>query len=131
MIRQYISLKKWDWGVIVYYGAGRKDFAELADSLHQLGCSKKDIKKALIVLKEKNAGFTFSNSEYKMSIVCIGEATNVGQFVDTVAHEAKHVQSHICQFYRVDETTETAAYLMGHLVRKMYKMLERILRSYI
>lgn len=131
MITQYISLKRWDWKIFVYYGAGKEDFAELADALICLDCNKKDIKKALRVLRKKNTGFTFSNSDYKTSVVCIGEATDVGQFVDTAAHEAKHVQSHICQFYGVDETTETAAYLMGHLVHKMYMMLQKILRSYI
>ena len=30
-----------------------------------------------------------------------------------------------------EEDTETAAYLIGHLVHQMYKMLEKILRSYI
>lgn len=33
---------------------------------------------ALRTLRKKNTGFTFSNEDYKMSIVCIGEATNVG-----------------------------------------------------
>lgn len=63
-----------------------------------------------------------------MSIVCIGKATDIGQFVNTAIHEAKHVQSHICSYYGIDEDTETAAYLIGHLVHRMYKMLEKILR---
>lgn len=131
MIAQYIHLKDWDWNVLVYYGASIYNSVELTDSLKQLECPKKDIKKALQVLSDKNTGFTFSNTDYKMSIMCVGEATNVGQFIDTVAHESKHLQSHICQFYGIKENTETAAYLMGHLVHRMYKMLGKILRQYI
>jgi len=36
------------------------------------------MKKALSVLKRKNTGFTFTNTDYKMSIICIGKAKNIG-----------------------------------------------------
>lgn len=130
MISQYIQLGDRDWNILVYYNVKPKDFIEVADSLEQLECSDKDLKKALRTLRRKNTGFTFSNTDYKMSIVCIGHATNVGQFVNTVIHEAKHVQSHICEYYDIEEYTETAAYLIGHIVHEMYKMLEKIIKSY-
>ena len=131
MTAQYIQLGDRGWRVLVYYNVDKYDFVEVADSLLQIDCSKQDIKKALNVLRKKNSGFTFSNSDYKMSIVAIGEATDIGQFVNTSIHEAKHVQSHICQYYCIQENSEEAAYLIGHLVHRMYKMLERILRSYV
>ena len=131
MISQYIQLGDKGWNVLVYYNVSPDDFLEVADSLEQLDCSEKDLRKALKVLRRKNTGFTFSNTDYKMSIVCIGKATDIGQFVNTAIHEAKHVQSHICSYYGIDENTETAAYLIGHLVHQMYKMLEKILRSYV
>lgn len=131
MIRQFIRFKQYDWCVFIYYNVGRRDFAELADSLYQMQCPKKDIKKAISVLKHKNTGFTFTNNEYRASVVCIGKATDVGQFIDTLTHEVKHLQSHICQYYDIEEDTETAAYMMGHLVHKMYQMFGYVLRSYI
>lgn len=131
MIAQYIQLGNRDWNVLVYYNVHPEDFVEVIDSLEQLECPKGDIRKALRVLRKRNTGFTFSNTDYKMSIVCIGEADNIGQFVNTTIHEAKHVQSHICSYYDVDEDSETAAYLIGHMVHKMYGMLEKILRMYV
>lgn len=131
MISQYIQLGDRDWNVLVYYNVQKEDLVEVADSLIQLDCTREDLNKAMRVLRRKNTGFTFSNTEYKMSIVCIGEATNIGQFVNTAIHEAKHVQSHICEYYNIEEHSETAAYLIGHLVHRMYMMLEKILRSYI
>lgn len=131
MTAQYIQLGDRDWNVLVYYNVQPADFVEVADSLEQLDCSKEDLKMALRTLRKKNTGFTFSNEDYKMSIVCIGEATNVGQFVNTTIHEAKHVQSHICSYYNIKENSEKAAYLIGHLVHKMYEMLEKIIRMYI
>jgi hypothetical protein len=67
-------------------------------------------------LTKENTGFTFSNSEYKMSIICIGPSSDVSQFVNTAIHEAKHVQSHVCAYYKIEEDSEDAAYLIGYLV---------------
>lgn len=131
MIAQYIQLGKRGWNVLVYYSVDEDDFVEVADSLRQLGCSKKHTKEALNVLKRENTGFTFSNPEYKMSIVCIGQASDVSQFVNTAIHEAKHVQSHVCSYYGIDEDSETAAYLIGHLVQRMYKMFAKLVKQYV
>lgn len=131
MVAQYIQLGRRDWNVLVYYGVGIDDFVEVEDSLLQVGCSKKNIRKAFTVLKQKNTGFTFSTSEYKMSIICIGQVTDTSQFVNTVIHEAKHVQSHICSYYKIDESSETAAYLIGYLVQRMYKMFAKIVKQYV
>lgn len=130
MFAQYIQLR--GWNVLVYYNVEPQDFVEIEDSLRQIDCPNKDIRSAFRVLsKSKNTGFTFSNSDYKMSIVCISQTTSASEFVSTAVHEAKHVQSHICQFYKIDEHGEEAAYLIGHLVRKMYKMVARVLKSYV
>ena len=131
MIAQYIQLGKRDWNVLVYYGVGEEDFVEVADSLKQLGCSNSNIKRSLNVLLKENTGFTFSNTSYKMSIVCIGLASDISQFVNTAIHEAKHVQSHVCSYYNIDEDSEDAAYLIGYLVQRMYKMFAKIVKRYV
>ena len=61
----------------MYYGVHREDFIEVEDALRQLGCSSYDIRKSLRVLTRENTGFTFSNSEYKMSIICVGPSSDV------------------------------------------------------
>lgn len=66
-----------------------------------------------------------------MSIVCVGTATDVEQFVSTVIHEAKHVQSHICSYYDIDERSETAAYLIGHIIQRMYRFFEKLVKRYV
>ena len=131
MTAQYIQIGGRKWNILVYYNVQPEDFVEVEDSLLQIDCSPEEARRALNVIRRKNTGFTFSNTDYKMSIVCIGRASNVGQFINTVIHEAKHVQSHICEYYQIHEDTEAAAYLIGHIVHQMYKMLEKILRSYV
>ena len=63
--------------MLVYYGVHKEDFIEVSDALKQLGCSYRDIHKSLKVLTKENTGFTFSNSEYRMSIICIGPSSDV------------------------------------------------------
>ena len=115
MIAQYIKLGT-GWNVLVYYGVHREDFIEVEDALKQIGCSRKDIHRSLKVLTKENTGFTFSNSDYRMSIICIGPSSDISQFVNTAIHEAKHVQSHVCSYYDIPENSEDAAYLIGYLV---------------
>lgn len=128
MAAQYIQLGNKGWNILVYYNVHSSNFAEIEDSLQQLDCPKSDLTKALRVLRNYNTGFTFTNTEYKMSIVCIGEATDSSQFVSTVVHEAKHVQSHICSYYDIKEGSEEAAYLIGYIVKRMYMMVMKLLK---
>lgn len=132
MFSQYIKIKDKKWNIVVYYNVTPDDFFEIEESLMQIECPMRYINSAFDVLSSsKNTGFTFSNSNCKMSIVCISKTTSASQFVNTVVHEAKHVQSHICSFYNVKEDSEQAAYLIGYIVRKMYKMVAKVLKNYV
>lgn len=124
MFAQYIKLKGWNWNILVYYNVGKKDFREIKESLIQLDCSKEDIKEALHVLQRKNTGCTFTNTEKMMSLICISKSDNSDQFINTAVHEADHVQSHICEYYEIRLDTEAAAYLIGAIVMRMYKILK-------
>lgn len=128
---QYIQLGNRDWNVLVYYNVDEYDFVEIEDSLRQLDCPTQDIDRAFEVLTKRNTGFTFSNTDYQMSVVCISKSTNVEQFVNTAIHEAKHVQSHVCSYYEIDEDSETAAYLIGYLVQRMYRYFAKLVKRYV
>lgn len=130
MAAQYIQLKQ-GWNVLIYYNVDEYDYVEIEDSLMQLDCPTQDIDRAFEVLTKRNTGFTFSNTDYRMSVVCISRATNIEQFVNTAIHEAKHVQSHICSYYKIDEDSETAAYLMGYLVQRMYRYFAKLVKRYV
>ena len=81
-----------------------------------------------VYLGEPNAGFTHTNYGKRLSIVGIGQATSKEQFINTIVHEAKHVQTHICNYYNVSEDGEQAAYLIGFIVMKMFEMFKHLLR---
>jgi len=67
-----------------------------------------------------NSGVTFTNSDYKTSVVCINKTTTREELINTIVHEADHIQDAICDYYDVPLNSEQAAYLIGYLVGKMY-----------
>ena len=78
-------------------------------------------------LGELNSGFTATDYSKRLSVLVIGHTTSRAEFLNTIVHEAKHVQSNICRYYRVSEDSEDAAYLIGYLVMKMYSVFSRLL----
>lgn len=72
-------------------------------------------------------GFTKTNFDKKLSVVGIGKSMTVDNFFNTLSHEAKHVQSHICRYYKVPEDGEQAAYLMGFIMEKMFSKFKKFL----
>lgn len=99
MVKQLFHIKKY-WAVAVCYDAD---------------------------LGEVDSGFTQTDFNKRLSIVCIGKSSSRDEFMNTAVHEAKHVQSHICRYYGVREDGEDAAYLIGYLLMRMYPVLRRFL----
>lgn len=77
-----------------------------------------------------DSGVTFSNPDYRTSVVCINKATSREELINTISHEADHVQDTICKYYDVPLDSEQAAYLIGYLVGKMYYQSRRLFCSY-
>ena len=73
-----IQLGDKDWGVLVYYNVGEEDMTSVIDSLESLDCTEEDIHAAAVTLRKENTGFTYTNTDYKMTFVCIGHSSNVG-----------------------------------------------------
>lgn len=131
MIQQFITVGKDKWDVVVCYGTSEEDREYLYDLLLEHRCPSVVAKHGVdIVTSRLNTGMTYTDDIHKTSIVYISDATSSDQFVNTAIHEAKHVQSHICAYYNVNESSERAAYLMGYLVQKMYKMLRMFNEKY-
>lgn len=127
MIKQLLRINdKWD--VLIWYCVTEDDYQEVYDTLVEFGCPILDAEySANTVSSFPNTGLTFSDTDSRVSFVCVSSTTSYSQFVDTLMHEIKHVQSHICEYYDVDENSEDAAYLVGYLARRVYKFLQRII----
>lgn len=80
-----------------------------------------------VELGQKDGGFTYTDFKRRQSIVGIGKSTSNSQLLNTITHEAKHVQSHICKYYNVKEDEEDAAYLIGYIIQQMYQVFKNVL----
>lgn len=52
-------------------------------------------------LGKEDTGFTYTDFYKRKSIVGISPTSSQEEFLNTIVHEAKHVQSHICKYYDV------------------------------
>lgn len=82
-----------------------------------------------VYLGKKNTGFTYTDFNRLKSVVGISRTTSQEQFFNTVVHEAKHVQSHICKYYDVDEDSEEAAYLIGYIIQQMHRAFTNMIST--
>lgn len=57
-------------------------------------------------LGQKDTGFTYTDFNKKRSIVGVSVSSSKGELINTIVHEAKHLQSHICRYYKVPEDGE-------------------------
>jgi len=82
-----------------------------------------------VYLGKLDTGFTYTKFNECKSIVGISRTSSQEQFLNTIVHEAKHVQSHICKFYNVDEDSEDAAYLIGYIIQKMHRVFKNMIST--
>lgn len=75
-------------------------------------------------LGNKDVGFTYTDPSKRTSIVGIAKTSSQGELLNTIVHEAKHVQSHICSYYNIPEDGEQAAYLIGFIVQRMHRVFK-------
>lgn len=68
-----------------------------------------------IDLEDNIYGVTKSFMNKKISVVLVKQDSNNKRLLNTITHELKHVQSHICKYYDIEEDSEDAAYLYGYL----------------
>ena len=99
------------------------DLDAIADWLDALGCDEADVRKATRNVMGTNQGFTFSNPDKRMSLMCISRATSEAQWANTLVHEIDHLQHAILEYYVVAHGTEDAAYLQGYIMQKMVKAI--------
>ena len=124
MLKHYLDIDG-KWAVIFAYRINAGDLDEIASWLEALGSDDEMIADACHVIMQPNTGFTFSNPDLRMSVMCIGNATSDDQWWDTLVHEIKHVQSHVCSYYDVPEKSEEASYLIGYIMRLVVKALRQ------
>lgn len=129
MLRQRIYIRKYDWLVYVFYDTDSTDADEILSLLRHIGCREKNLSDSGKSLRNgiDNTGLTFSNNRLRESVMVIGRASSLSEFLDTWQHELTHLQRHICRTYGIDPYSEEAAYLAGDIAKRMHPLLSHFM----
>ena len=120
MTKQHFKYYKYNWNIIVYYNTSSVDKHDIAKILHSIKTPYTKIVSALSTLYKLNQGFTCTSFNLKTSIVSISRASSPKQFMNSIAHEAKHVVEDICAYYNITLKGEESAYMIGEITMIMY-----------
>lgn len=126
MERQTIYLRNYDWNARIFYDTRKEDVKDILSAFHYYThCTRNQLReiKHFLISDNPDNGLTFSNQEERQSIVIIGHATSLQQFLNTWQHEIFHLVCHITEEYHIDPLSEDAAYLAGDIAQQMHPIL--------
>ena len=123
MNTKYVDIDNGKWGVIICYDYDFMDADDIWAICRSFGLSDAKANEAVRVLNDMNTGMTISNADIRMSVVFISDATSRDEWLNTLAHELKHVNDAIIDYYGVRWDGEPAAYLTGYLFQKVVNKL--------
>lgn len=131
MLGQQFSLDKYNWNVVVLYEVDKSNLNQVMHILTKF-CNDHDVLQQAynnISAGQHNTGFIYSDFRKYQSIIVIGKGSSNGEVMNTIAHEANHLQSHIATVYDLDEKGEEVCYLIGTIIKNMYKVFRKIICS--
>lgn len=131
MIKQLFRIDKYDWKVIVLYEISYRDADYVIDMLKQMDTPDYILRSAYKNVNEgqPNTGFIYSDYDRQRSIIVVSKTTSNRELIDTIVHEANHLQSHIATVFNLDEKGEEVCYLIGDIVKRMYKVFNKIISA--
>lgn len=123
---QEFTIPKYKWDVCAYYYTDSYDIETIIDKMKNLGARQVYLEDARENMEQDklNTGICYS-SPSKQSIVVIAKTSSPDEFMSSLAHEQKHLCSHIEQFYHIDSNSEEAAYLAGDVAKTMFPIAKK------
>lgn len=126
MINIEFNIDKYDWKVYLYVNVDNNDIEYILHKLSELHCEYSKAVDIYNTLSKDylNKGFTYTNYHLHTSVVIICQATNKGQYVNTIVHELNHLKSHIANAFKLNEKGEEVSYLIGNIAEIIYDKIE-------
>lgn len=129
MIVQNVYLEDWDWVVKIYYAVDTFYMDSIIGDLESMGCSERKIYNIEKTLTEYpyNNGLTYSNIEYRWSLVVIGITDSPEEFQNTFDHEKGHLAMHIAETDDIDVFGEEFQYLTGEIGKQLFPVAKKFM----
>lgn len=122
MIIQDFYIPNYRWRVRAYYAVTTYRTDDILKDFSEAGCKGIQLKRAYNSLKRNalDTGITYSNFMRRETVMVISRTSSPEEFLNSWAHEKKHLARHIEQAYGIDPFGEEAAYLEGTIAQKMF-----------
>lgn len=116
-----VPIDKYNWHLVILVDVDIGNINSVIQYLHYLYCDESYIDDVRHSVRDGyNSAITVTNLSINRSLIIINKTTSDKQFVNSVVHECRHVQSHIATKYNLDEKGESVAYMLGELVSDIY-----------
>lgn len=112
-----IYIKRYEWSVIAFFDAMAKDVEKVCQELMRIGCpSETLVRVEKNLLRDKiDTGFTYSNRAARCSVMLVGHASSAKEFLNSYAHELRHLVDDIASASFLPTRGEGVGYLSGEL----------------
>ena len=129
MIKQSFYIDKYDWQVVVLYEVSNIDTDYVISVLKRYKANYNIINIAYnnVIANKPNTGFTYSDLDKHRTLIIISKTTSKSELIDTIVHEANHLQSHIATEFKLNEKGEEVCYLIGGIVKAMFRVFSKII----
>lgn len=129
MIRQKLTLNKYDWHIYAYYVVTRPNAEEILDALVNIGCSGGDLQRAYnnLTSGRLDTGLTYSNRDTRETVMVFAKTSNAKEFQQSYKHETGHLQSHIAQTFDIDPHGEELQYIGDDIVEATWDIAKGLL----
>lgn len=121
MIKRIINIKDY-WTIIIFVNIDYNRYDIIEEELLNLNASYDIIDEIYDTISfDYNKAFKYTNPRLRTSLIGINKTTDIEEMLDSIVHEVDHVQADICEYYDVPLNSEDAAYLIGYIIKLLYK----------
>lgn len=115
MCRIYIPL--YEWNVTAFFDATAENEAVIVDELKYIRCPEHTLARVEMNLRRDklDTGFTYSNRILRESVMTVGRASSPREFLNSYAHELRHLVDDIAFSSYLPMRGEGVGYLSGEL----------------
>ena len=120
MIYGETYLTKYDWIIQLYILTNKDTKKHIFNILDKIDIDNK-YKQAILnkFINFVDCGSVIHNISDRISIIFIGQQSNIISYIDTIAHEKNHVEMCICSQLDINPESEEASYLSGYIASKL------------
>lgn len=117
MKRCRIYIPHYDWNVTAFFDATAEDEAVIVEELQCVRCPEKTMARVAKNLRRDkiDTGFTYSNRILRESVMTIGRVSSPREFLNSYAHELRHLVDDIAHSSYMPMRGEGVGYLSGEL----------------